>query len=240
LNCALNNQQLLRSDGIMIRKILQSALCTCMVPLLTAQQAVEPLPAGYRSQSSMVPGEVIVPKGTRIDLVALESVSSASAKKNSQVQFALARDLVVNGVTILYAGAPVEATVSGVRLGVPGRRWGKLTIRIRKVQIGHHALLRLTSNNPQDHDSSLHDVAFCAAILPLCILLLAAFPDSAKPGDDGGQAVLAKCHNAVFWTTSDATISARDIDDGKTELAGRSPITCSNTFNQSRGRMEVK
>jgi hypothetical protein len=229
----------------MIRGTLQSALCLCLSPLLVAQQAVDRQSARYNSQPTMIPSEVIIPKGTRIELISLEYVSSASATDNSLVRFALAKDLVVNEVTVLGAGTPVEGRVSRVRRGVPYRQWGKLNIAIKQIQIGHHSHLRLTSSNPEPSESMVDELAMCL-ISAVCVAMVIAFAFSkgsqGKPAGDGGQAVLPQCAGGwIFWTRSSFKVSDLDITEGKAALTVRPPITCTNVCeNQSRGQVQVR
>jgi hypothetical protein len=216
----------------MIRTSLHSALCLCLSPLLVAQ-AVEPQSARYNSLPTMVPDEVIIPKGTRIELVSLEYVSSATAKENSLVRFALAKDLVVNEVTVLDAGTPVEGTVSHVRPGVPYRQWGKLDITIKKIQLGNHSNLRLTSSDPEPGESMIDGLAMCALVFPLCIALAIGFRngggDRRRPAGDDEQAVLPPCVGWTYWTGSSFRITEKHISESKAALHATSHVTCNNT-----------
>ena len=228
----------------MVRKTLQGALCLCLSPLLVAQQAIMAPPATYFPQSAaMMSNEVIIPKGTRIDLVSLENVSSATATEKSTVRFALAKDLIVNGVTVINAGSPVEGRVSRVRRGVPYRKWGSLSITIRKMQIGNHAQVRLLSSDPESPESKVDEWAQCVMIFPLCGAMIIALSrlEHAKPGGNDEQAVLSSCAGWTFWTGSDFKVSDQDIADAKSTLSARSPMICTNAGqDHSRGHVQVK
>jgi hypothetical protein len=108
----------------MIRSLLQSAFCLCLSPLLVAQQTGQTAPTlapAIPSQSpsaTPTPAVVTIPEGTKIEIVPLENVSSEFAVAGSPVRFAVARNIVVNGVTVLHAGAPVTGTVTSVKRGV--------------------------------------------------------------------------------------------------------------------------
>lgn len=227
----------------MIRTAFQSALCLLLAPLLIAQQAVEPPSANYRPQSTAMINEVVIPKGTRIDLVSLENVSSATTTENSVVRFALAKDLVVNDVTVLEAGALVEGRVSRVRRGVPYRKWGKLSITIRKMHIGNHAHVRLISSDPESPESKVDEWTQCVMVFPWCIAMIIGFSQlgHASPGGNNEQAYLSSCASWTLWTGSDFKVSDRDIAEGKTALSGRSPSPCTNVRqDHSRGQVQVK
>ncbi len=226
----------------MVRSTLQSALCLCLASMLVAQQTAVAQSAKSPQQSA-IPDVVIIPKGTRIELASLENVSSATAKENSVVRFALAKDLVVNEVTLLYAGTLVEGKVSHVRRGVPHRQWGTLTITIKKIQIGTHSHLRLTSRNPEPSGSKVDEYAMCALVFPLCIAMIIAFiPGSReKPPADAGQALLPPCVKSTFWTGSTFKISDQDIAEEKAALPASYRATCTDpSEKQSRGQVRIR
>ena len=203
----------------MIRNTFQPAVCLLLATLLVAQQT-----------PALSQNEVIIPKGTRIELVSQDNISSATAVQNSVVRFALAKDLVVNEVTVLTAGTPVEGRVSRVRRGVPYRKWGELTISIKRIQIGNHSYARLRSSDPESTESMIDDFGMCALVLPLCIALAIGFKEASgktpKPGSDGAQAVLAPCVGWTFWTGSDFKFTEHLRAESKTALHADAPAAC--------------
>jgi hypothetical protein len=229
---------------VVFRKTLLSALCLCLALLLVAQQPVEPQSARYTSlPTAMFPDEVIIPKGTRIELVSLENVSSATAKENSLVRFALAKDLVVNEVTVLDAGTPVEGRVSRVRRGVPYSQWGALGITIKEIQIGNHSHVRLRSSDPEQSESMVDELAQCALIFPLCIAAIIAFSSGGtrKPTGDDEQAVLTPCVGWTFWTRSSFKITERHRAELKVALRASSQVACTNiASNQALRGVQVR
>jgi hypothetical protein len=231
---------------VVFRKTLRSALCLCLTPLLVAQQPYEPLSAGYASKpTAMFPGEVTIPKGTRIELVSLENVSSATAREDSKVRFALAKNLVIDEVTVLDAGTPVEGRVSRVRREVPYRQWGELTITIRDVRIGNHAHMRLRSSDPENPESMVDGLAMCALVFPLCIALAIGFRNGGgghrKPAGDNEQAVLPPCVGWTFWTGSSFRITEQHRAESKAALLASSRVTCTNiASNQALRGVQVK
>ncbi|WP_348262722.1 hypothetical protein P8935_23395 [Telmatobacter sp. DSM 110680] len=229
---------------VALRKTLQSALCLCLTPLMVAQQAAEPQSARYRSlPTATIPDEVVIPKGTRIELVSLEHVSSDTAKEKSLVRFALAKDLVVNGVKVLDVGTPVEGKVSRVRRGVPYRQWGELTITIRRIQIGNHAHMRLRSSDPENPESMVDEWAQCALVFPLCITAIIAFStlSRTKPTGDNERAVLPPCVGWTFWTGSSFRFTKQHRAESKAAHPPSSQATCSNiASNQSLRGVQVK
>jgi len=127
-------------------KVIQSALCVCLAPLLAAQQVsqrVEQLP------SASTPEFVTIPKNTAVELSALELVSSATATVGTPVHFVVVHDVVVEGVIVLRAGTRLTATVTRVKRGVPKHNNGKLEIELQDVEIGKSARLSLSMRPPR-------------------------------------------------------------------------------------------
>lgn len=161
----------------MIRATLLSTLCLVLSPLLLAQKAV-PTPAPSHPA-------VTISKGTKIELIAMESVSSETAIKGSTVRFAVANDISVNGLIVVWAGTPITGKVTKVRRGTAYRQWAVLKIRVNAVTLTNGSTLRLTRSRPRNrHSIAPKDIATCAALFPLCIL--AAFgateDGNEKPG----------------------------------------------------------
>jgi hypothetical protein len=118
----------------MIQGMHQCARWLCTLTLLVAQEAthasaqpraVEPArePAAA-SGVGLAPAvvsisAVSIPKDTKIELMPLESISSGTAVAGSPVRFAVAKDVMVDGVIAIRAGAPVTGIVTKVRPGVP-------------------------------------------------------------------------------------------------------------------------
>ena len=110
----------------MVRTTLQAALCLLLSPLLVAQQtpgstgqAPDQNPSATTRSSKRE-----IPKGTRIPLVLLDPLSSATAQKGQTIRFAVARDVVVDGTTVIRRGAAATGIVTKARKAVAGKRDG--------------------------------------------------------------------------------------------------------------------
>jgi len=91
----------------MIRKFVQSALCLCLVHLLTAQQSVRE------------PNAVRLPKGTAIQLKLDQDVSSAAIHKGDQVRYTVDENVVVDGATVISAGTIATRRVTSAQVSRP-------------------------------------------------------------------------------------------------------------------------
>lgn len=104
----------------MIRKLLQSALCFILCPLLVAQQLPAPAMASDAPQSSTpapatatphpLPEFVTIPKDKKIELVLLDSVSPSKSKREDVIRYAVEKDVVVDGIVILHSGSIVPGS----------------------------------------------------------------------------------------------------------------------------------
>lgn len=217
----------------MLRTRLQSALCLLLTPLLVAQQVTTPHVTTAEQQIRIQPPsaagipDVVIPKGTRIEVVSLQNVSSLTAQKNAPVQFAVASNLEVAGVTVLYAGTSVEGRVAKVRRGIPHKRWGMLRIDIRSITINPHARLRLRSSDPEHSESMIDELAMCFLAAPYwCLPMIVLSLRSEKPGDSGAQKVSSACSRSVVWTASNFTISAQEVAESKAALPTHPMVSC--------------
>jgi hypothetical protein len=143
----------------MMRRLLQSALCLILCPLLVAQQVAGDAPqtgdpqrpAGSAAAAPGLSGYAAIPEDTRIELTLLDSDSLKSAKAGSYVLLAVARNVVVDGVTVLRAGTCLTATTTGERRGSHTmNRNGNLTIRAWELQSGRKIRLRIKGMRSED------------------------------------------------------------------------------------------
>lgn len=212
----------------MIRKPLQVAFCLILAPLLIAQQTgpiapqsnegptQSPVGAGASaSNSAKAPARVTIPQDTKIELIVLENVSTETAIKGSSVRFAVGKDVAVNGVTVVRAGAPVNGIVSKATRGVPGRQSGRLDICVNEIGIGRGARLRLTSSDPKTRRATgwrvkdtLEGYGMCALGLPLCLILIAVLRSGTPIGQ---QVVLPQCHAVDYWVKSATKVKRTDL-----------------------------
>lgn len=233
----------------MTRKILQSVLCICVAPLLIAQQAaqtpVNPVlvtpshdPSATSSRTT-----ITIAKDTKIEIVSLDNVSSELAVAGSPVRFAVARDVVVNGVTVLHAETPVTGFVTKAKRGVARHQWAGLTIRVRELQAGRGVKLRLSASNPESREKPqdfLRDYGWCVLVLPGCIALVIMVKegcgeDSCPHGkdSDGQQALLPQCVSEEFWVKSAVKLSSKDLDEERAAASAYPAVSCSRIIDRS-------
>jgi hypothetical protein len=157
------------------------------------QQAFQPITPDAASAPAQ-PDTITIPKDTRIELIALETVSSATATVGSVVSFAVAKDVVVNGFTVAHAGTPVTGKITDVRRGShETNRNGRLKIELNKLEEGKTVKLRLATIRWTSRiciRKALTDAAIWIVFFPFVLRLANGFSQDEKTGDD---ALLPRC-----------------------------------------------
>ncbi|HEY2470388.1 MAG TPA: hypothetical protein VGI45_21515 [Terracidiphilus sp.] len=161
-------------------------------------------------------GSVTLPRGTPITLVSLDPVSSRTATRGSPVRFAVADDLVVDGVVAIPSGEPLTGTVAKATRMEYENQPGHLKIRITPIRIGNQTVLLSTSDSStrqgplQASGDSIKFTGYCLIHLPFCIameLFIQADERQAKADmKQSGDAYLPSCVHLQFWTRSAASI----------------------------------
>ena len=232
----------------MISRMIQSALCICLSPLVVAQQPDQnasnsvPETPSQGPSATPSPATITIQRDTKIELVSLENVSSEFAVAGSPVRFAVARDIVVDGVTVIHAGAPVTGAVTKAKRGVARHQWAGLTIRVREMQAGPSVKLRLSSYNQEQRGRAgdyLENLGTCVALLPFCvawaILVKEGCGEDGCPkakDSDGQQALLPQCVSSEFWVKSSAKISSKELDEERAAASAYPIISCARIIDR--------
>ena len=141
----------------MIRKMLQTALCITLCPLLAAGQVVavtQPANSQCAAPKVTVTGSAQPPYQSNanemfVELAAPDSISFEEQRVGSSFQFFVDKDVVEEGVTLLHAGAPTTGTITRVR-GASERkhRGGQLDILLNDQVSGKEVRVRLIGPSP--------------------------------------------------------------------------------------------
>ncbi len=121
-----------------MRKVSQLALCLVLSPLLAAQQTVPSPQVVFAS----------LPKGTQVNLVLLQAVSSLIARKRQTVRMAVAEDLTTSGYVLIPAGTPVVGIVWRQRTPIPGKRNGYVWVKPSSLTLPDGSRLKLLETPP--------------------------------------------------------------------------------------------
>ena len=78
--------------------------------------------------------QTMVPAGTKVPLEFTQPVSTKTAQKGDTVELRVSEDVVVDGRTVIPAGAPAEGVITDVHRGRTFGRRGELKIRLTHVR----------------------------------------------------------------------------------------------------------
>jgi hypothetical protein len=142
--------------------MLRFALCTCLSPLLAAQQSVHPaLPeADFEVPSTLAAPRVSETMPATINLQATNQVvlrlempvSSATAQKGDRIRFTALNDFSPNRKVVIPAGTTLYSTVSHVRPKTRHRS-GDIKFSDPELDLGNGQRIRLTTSDGDDFSS---------------------------------------------------------------------------------------
>ena len=88
--------------------------------------------------------EILIPDGTEVRIILQERLSSATAEPDQKVRFQVAEDVIVNGTTVINAGAQAWGQVVEVRKRGKFGKSGKLNFTVDFVKAMNGQNLRLS------------------------------------------------------------------------------------------------
>lgn len=203
-----------------------SCLCFLMTTTLLAQETASvapPLRAAPLASSNPepAPGPLTLKKGTEVELVLLETVSSATAVKGQAVHFAVAKDVVADGLVVIPRGAAATGVVTSVQKAVKDKRDGYVVVAPRKVEVGlgSWASLRWTRPGVKDCDEFCPTWGVVAAIVAFSPILVAglvlvapwvliAWLSDRGSGTEGRDQVIQPCWRETMYTAAEVKAPA--------------------------------
>ena len=129
------------------------------------------------------PKPLKVESGTKLELVLVEPLSSATAKKGQTVRLELGEPWIVDSRTILQIGAPATGVVSSVQHPIPGKRAGHVAVVKGSIQLpsGKSVPLSLSMPDYWDCDGAAGACATFAVLGAIVVVPLAAIDFVAHP-----------------------------------------------------------
>lgn len=231
----------------MQRALMCSTIALLLCPHLLAQQRVgESADAQHKQAEASSSTFVTIPRGTEVELMALETVSTETARKGQMVRFAVARDVVVNGEVVLHAGTPVNAKLYSFSKAVPGRRDGMMKLVMDAVIVNGRKIWIAACNAEclqKQSEQSKHrisktgkDVAMAVVAAPLLPALVAMeVADSVhekKSRSAAGTvqpteaAVLPACYKVRRWVQHEVKVERNGVSDAAGKADGESMKAC--------------
>jgi len=114
---------------------------------------------------------VVLREGTTIAMKAVETISSETAQTGQQVQFEVVRDVTVDDVVVIKAGAPAVAEVLRASPRKAVGREGELIIAVRYAKAVDGTNVRLRASLTEKGEDSLTSTVVLSVVLcPLFLL----------------------------------------------------------------------
>jgi hypothetical protein len=114
-------------------------------PAGRAKQKQAASAAQNTSQSPAPPREIILPNQTAVHLKLGRELSSATAHVGEEVNFEVARDVIVGGLVVIAKGAPAVGAVSEAEPKKRMGKGGKLNVSVASVLLANNEKIALRS-----------------------------------------------------------------------------------------------
>jgi hypothetical protein len=101
--------------------------------------------AGAATQAPAPPQEIILPNQTAVHLKLGRTLSSATAHVGEEVNFEVAQDVIVRGVTLIVKGAPAIGAVTEAEPKKRMGKAGKLDVSVTSVVLANNEKIALRS-----------------------------------------------------------------------------------------------
>jgi hypothetical protein len=241
----------------MIRRTLQSVLCIFLSSQLAAQQAAQSIesqtPTRNAASTTAIlapasPSFVSIPKASEIDLVALDPISSRTAKVGSKIQFRVLRDLAVQNITVVRAGTLLTGTVKEVTVASKKHhRDGQILVRLDNYRIGTGQALRLTGMSPEERLERKHvqtqkrkEIIEILLLPPLWVPFIRLAIGWRNEGGhpSGNDVELSSCFHVGAYTVSPIKIRSSALLDAKGDPEEPSSKVCPSSWETSLLRVE--
>ncbi len=148
----------------MVRRLLPSALCIFLSPLLVAQQVAQQAASASTqpAPAASIPSQITFSPYGAIRIISPGNASFSKIKPGTTIRFVIDSDVTVDGVRLIPASTPVEGVVQKV---IHGSRFlnrsAQMFIQVRELVPGMPANIILDCSNPLGNsDSGFSDSAF--------------------------------------------------------------------------------
>jgi hypothetical protein len=151
--------------------------------------------------------KLLLESGTPVKLQLAQTISSAHAHSSDHLDFVVAKDVEIEGFTVISAGAKAEGSVIRVKGKRPFGIAGDVIIRLDSVELATGEKVQLTARREFKGRSHAIRMAVGAAIMA-AIYLPAAPAFLLTPGRDS---MVLKGTEVTAHTTSDFSVDAKDL-----------------------------
>lgn len=178
------------------------------------------LPRGVAAQDlSSSPAKQLIRNGTPLKLQVSNTISSAHARKGDRLDFVVADDVVVDGVTVIPAGTPAMGSVMGVKGKRPLGMGGDIIINLDSVQLGNGGSVALLAR--KEFKGKSHTIRMAVGMAITAAIYLPAAPVFLLTR--GRDSTVLKGTELTAYTKGDAIVEPEDLPSPRqigSELTG--------------------
>jgi LssY-like putative type I secretion system component LssY len=167
-----------------------------------------------------VPPELVLPRGTSVELQSAQTISSARAHKGDRVEFVVAKDVQSAGFTVISAGARAEGSVIGVKGKRPLGMGGDLIIKLDSVELTTGESVALAAR--KEFKGRSHTIRMGLAMAVAAAIYLPAAP--AFIMSRGRDSTVLKGTELTAYTRSDSTVESAGLPLARENISGLSEM----------------
>ncbi|WP_404783369.1 hypothetical protein [Altericista sp. CCNU0014] len=136
------------------------------------QKPLPPSPSSsYKSPLPNPLSGFILTNNTPIKLKFKETISSKTAQENQLIEFEVAEDIAVQGVTVIARGTNAKGIIAEVKRAKMLGRKGKIAIVLKEVALVSGERVSLRSNQSQGGGLSAGTIALSAIVTPFFLFM---------------------------------------------------------------------
>jgi hypothetical protein len=136
------------------------------------QKPLPPTPSSsYKTPLSNLKSGFILTDNTPIKLRFKETISSKTAEENQSIEFEVADNIIIQGITVIAKGSNAKGIISEVKHAKMLGRKGKLSIVLREVALVSGERVSLRANQTQGGGLSAGAIALSAIVTPFFLFM---------------------------------------------------------------------
>src|SRR6202795_856061 len=160
--------------------------------------------------------ELVLPRGTPVELQSAQTISSARAHKGDRVEFVVAKDVQSAGFTVIGAGARAEGSVIRVKGKRPLGMGGNLIIKLDSVELTTGESVALAAR--KEFKGRSHTIRMGVAMAVTAAIYLPAAP--AFILSRGRDSTVLKGTELTAYTRSDSSVEIAGLPLARENISG--------------------
>ncbi|HWY05550.1 MAG TPA: LssY C-terminal domain-containing protein [Candidatus Acidoferrales bacterium] len=164
--------------------------------------------------------ELVLPRGTPVELQSTQTISSARAHKGDRVEFVVAKDVQSAGFTVISAGARAEGSVFGVKGKRPLGMGGDLIIKLDSVKLTTGESVPLAAR--KEFKGKSHTIRMGVAMAVAAAIYLPAAPVFIL--SRGRDSTILKGTELTAYTRSDSSVEIVGLPPVRENVSGLSEM----------------